>query len=164
MTIKIEKFIFPNIYNLLIFFLQYHLINHMKNEYINESITIKKESRFLESDEEEKITNIISIGDKDFKYVNLVTYSNGDMIIETSSDNSSKRMFYGIKSNGRPIFDSLEQNYKAYFLSIEADDFRSESEIFIAKLNKDHVEVKEYLVNIAKENNYAEIYKLILKK
>ena len=45
-------------------------------------------------------------------------------------------MFYGKKSNGRSLFNSLEQNYEAYFLTIEADDFSSESEIFIVKLNK----------------------------
>ena len=93
MKIKIKKFIFPYINYLFTLFLQYHLINHIKNEYINESLIIKNNSRFLECVEEEKISNIINIGDKYFKYVNLVTYTNGDMIIETSSDRSSKECF-----------------------------------------------------------------------
>ena len=51
------------------------------------------------------ITNIIWIGDKDFRYINFANYSNGDMIIETTSyPGNSKRMFYGLKNNGEYLF------------------------------------------------------------
>ena len=30
------------------------------------------------------ITNIIIIGDKDFRFINFVTYSNGDFVVETT--------------------------------------------------------------------------------
>ena len=53
----------------------------------------------------QRLNNIIWIGDKYFRYINLVTYSNGDLIVETSStEGTSKRMFYGIKKNGRSFF------------------------------------------------------------
>ena len=49
--------------------------------------------------------NIIWIGDKYFRHVNLATFSNVDLVVETSSSQANpKRMFYGIKSNGRSFF------------------------------------------------------------
>ena len=49
------------------------------------------------------LNNIICIGEKDFAYVNLATLSKGDMIVETTAiPGSSKRKFYGIKSDGGP--------------------------------------------------------------
>ena len=62
--------------------------------------------------------NIIRIGDKDFRYVNFANYSNGDIIVETTScPGNSKRMLYGIKSNGRPYYKYLEKrrNYISFF-------------------------------------------------
>ena len=44
------------------------------------------------------LNNIIWIGNNDFKYVNLASNSNGDLIIETTSNPSSpERKFYGLK-------------------------------------------------------------------
>ena len=51
------------------------------------------------------LTNIIRIGDKDFRYVNFATFSNGSMIIETTSFPGNKyRYFFGLQSNGLPFF------------------------------------------------------------
>ena len=51
------------------------------------------------------LTNIIWIGDKDFRYVNFAKLSNGDMVIETTSfPGNYKRMFYGLKNNGEYYF------------------------------------------------------------
>ena len=53
-----------------------------------------------------EITNIIWIGDIDFRYINFATFSNGDMIIETTSyPFNAKRMFYGLKQNGEYFFN-----------------------------------------------------------
>ena len=112
------------------------------------------------------LNNIITISDNNYRYVNIATYSNRDMIIETTSDQyNSKRMFYGIKSNGRPFFDYLET--ESYIWSIEVNEtnhYRYESEIFVAKIYDN----EEHLFSISKTNSYAEIYnfdnKTITKK
>ena len=53
----------------------------------------------------QELTSIITISDKDFKYINFANYSNGDMIIEiTSNPGSPKRMFYGLKKKRRIFF------------------------------------------------------------
>ena len=100
---------------------------------------------------------ITTIGDKDFRYVNFATFSNGDMIVETMSDKSSKRMFYGINSEGRPLFNSLSTGKKTNYYSIEPEEQqenRYESEIFIVTND----EGKEFLVNIEKNQSYIELY------
>ena len=83
------------------------------------------------------LNNIIWIGDTNFRYVNIVSYSNKDMIIETTSKpGNSKRMFFGIKNNGRGLFYK-NGNY-TYYYSIEASgqtgntgNIRYEAEIFM---------------------------------
>ena len=102
------------------------------------------------------LNNIICIGDNNFRYVNFATFSNGDMIVETTAiPGSAKRKFYGIKSNGEPLFDNQQ-----YFATIEVsnqhepDNERYEGEIFIAVIGD-----KEYLVSVAKgDNRYTELY------
>ena len=104
--------------------------------------------------------NIIWIGDSNFRFVNFATFSNEDIIIETtSSPGSSKRMFYGLSKNGRILFTK----YNSYNFSIEATNqigndgnIRSEAEIFIVKIN--NIDSKEYLVSIGKSNQYTELY------
>ena len=104
------------------------------------------------------LNNIIWIGDKDFRYVNFATYSNGDMIVETTSNpGNSKRMFYAIKKNGRSFFKSKTQNIKTKYYSMEAKDqknnkgnIRFEAEIFIATVYGSDNSVKEYLVMFLK--------------
>ena len=42
------------------------------------------------------LSNIIKIGDRDFRYVNFATYSNGDMLVETTAYPGNKfRYFFG---------------------------------------------------------------------
>ena len=80
------------------------------------------------------LSNIIKIGDKDFRYVNFASYSNGSMIVETTAHPGNKyRYFFGLKSNGLPFFDNSNH------YSIEANDqpgnedrYRFEAEIFAA--------------------------------
>ena len=184
MSIKIKNFFLSRFHYTLIFFLLYLLIKQVKNECGRETPILKGGSCYsLYCTEEEFkneickigngkiriqwLNNIIRIGDKDFRYVNIAEYSNGDMVIETTSGSSSKRMFYGIKSDGRPFFNSLIFRNKTYFLSIESNepnDYRVESELFVTKIVDDHLEVKEHLFSIAKGQNYAEIYKFNKKE
>ena len=56
------------------------------------------------------LNKIIRIGDLNYRYINLASYSNGDMIVETTAyPGTDKRVFYGIKSNGREFFKSAKQ-------------------------------------------------------
>ena len=55
---------------------------------------------------------IIIIGEEKFRYINFLTLSNGDMIIETSPyPANNKRIFYGLKSNGRYFFKKNVLNF-----------------------------------------------------
>ena len=104
------------------------------------------------------LNNIICLGDKDFRYVNFASFSNGSMIVEaTSIPDSPKRMFYGIQSDGEPLF-----NNKQYHTTIvisnqnESNNTRYEGEIFIVPING-----QEYVFSIGKGNNkYAELLDL----
>ena len=109
------------------------------------------------------ITNIIWVGEDDFRYINFANYSNGDMILETSScPGNSKRIFYGLKKNGEYFFE--KDGEKTPFFSINAKDqvdntnnARYESETFIIKFKEEGV-LKEYLVSMAKSAQYCELY------
>ena len=103
----------------------------------------------------QEITSIIRIGDKDFRYVNFANYSNGDMIVETTSNPpSSKRMFYGINQNGDYFFNNNGIQTPFYSLNA-ANAEKYETVIFATKIGKDN---KEYLVSISKNNEYCELY------
>ena len=101
------------------------------------------------------LNNIIWIGDKFFRFVNIATYSNGDMVIETtSSKGNKKRMFYGLKKDGRVFFTKNNSQY----YSIEANEvsIKYESEIFAAKINDNNK--KEYIISIGKLEHNTELY------
>ena len=57
------------------------------------------------------LNNIIIFGDINYRYISMASYSNGDMVIETTSyPGTNKRMFYGLKQNGRPFFKNKTNN------------------------------------------------------
>lgn len=79
------------------------------------------------------LNNIIWIGNNDFKYVNLASNSNGDLIIETTSNPSSpERKFYGLKRDGQPYFKN-NQYINSLIVSDQEgiDNGRFEGEIFL---------------------------------
>ena len=102
-----------------------------------------------------KITNIIWIGDKDFRYVSFANYSNGDMVVETTSNpSSSKRMFYGLKQNGEYFFN--KNGISTPFSSLDSENGEKlESEIFAIKVADTN---KEHLVSISMNDEYCELY------
>ena len=100
------------------------------------------------------ITNIIPFGDKNFNYVKIAYFSNNDMIAITTSDSSNKRMFYGLKENGRYYFTQNSNETPYYTFEID-NAARKEAELFVIKLNDNG---KEYLVSFANGNGYAELY------
>ena len=106
------------------------------------------------------LSNIIKIGDKDFRYVNFATYSNGSMIVETTAYPGNKYgYFFGLKSNGLPFFENSNH------YSIEVNDqpgnenrYRFEAENFAAIIDDNQYLGEEYLVSIPKGSQYSEMF------
>ncbi len=103
------------------------------------------------------LNNIICIGGLNFRYVNIATFSNGDLVVETTAiPGNSKRKFYGINTYGEPLFTNNQ-----YFCSIditgetESNNERYEAEIFFVTIDN-----KEYLVSIGRGEKYVELYDL----
>ena len=109
----------------------------------------------------QELTSIITISDKDFKYINFANYSNGDMIVETSSDPYNQtRMFYGIKSNGRPFFESKNNPNNLIYIKPKTNRKRIKlnAELFIANFYEGPK--KEYLISIGTNDTVYELYDL----
>ena len=102
------------------------------------------------------LNNIIFIGDKYYRYINFATYYNGDMVVETTSS-QQKRIFYGIKQNGRPYFtnktDNTETSYY-YIYFIDENIERYESDGIIIKPNDEN----EYYFSVSGNASNAEIF------
>ena len=68
--------------------------------------------------------NIIRIGGLAYRYINFGTYSNGDMVIETTFyPPKAHRYFYGLKKNRRPFFTNKTIQDEAPYNIIETKDF-----------------------------------------
>lgn len=111
------------------------------------------------------LTNIIQIGKLNYRYINFASFSNGDMIVETSAcPNEGARMFYGIKSDGSPLFKNENDNSQTYCYYIEVEGQtdtqgkRYESENSIIIINSGDDKGKEYLVSFGKTDQFAELY------
>ena len=111
------------------------------------------------------LTNIIKVGDLNFRYINSATNSNGDIILLISSNPPScVRKFYGLKNNGRFYFNN--KGFESQFFSFningeENDDQRKyEGEILFIELsnNNNNINNKEYLLSIAKWEAYTELF------
>lgn len=64
------------------------------------------------------LNNIIIFGEINFRYINLVTYLNGDFIALSSTNTPSpKRAFYGLKSNGRYLFKNNSEGTPFYYFN-----------------------------------------------
>ena len=107
--------------------------------------------------EKQWLNNIICIADGDdgYRYVNFANFSNGSMVVETTSlPGNPKRLFYGIDNNGLPLFKN-NQYHASIEINSQTTNYRFEAEIFMAKINN-----KQYLVSIGKGDKYAEVYDL----
>ena len=108
-----------------------------------------------------KLNNIIRLGDKDFTYNHISINSKGDMVIDTSSQSSKERKFYGLKKNGTPFFGN--SFYKT--LSVNTDKYkgRNPGEVLFIKYtkNNDYSNIEEFLAYIPQKNgndDYVEYY------
>ena len=110
------------------------------------------------------LTQIINIGELGYRYINIVSYSNGDMVFLASSfPRSNGRIFYGINKDGRPFFNNQSTNEKEYIYKMEVNQtdncYKYEGESSVIKLSgKNNNSGKEYLVSTSKRDSFIEIY------
>ena len=101
--------------------------------------------------------NIIIVGGFSFRYLNFISFSNEDMIFETSSfPTNNKRFFYGLKKNGRDYFkkNNSEEETPFYYLIAENEgEGKLESTNYNLMINN-----KEYIISIGRINSYTEIF------
>ncbi len=107
------------------------------------------------------LTNIIQIGHNNSRYINFVTTKNGGMIVETTAcPGDSKRIFYGLKSNGKGyFFDRLTNKETPFYIFNSATNFRYESAVSIIQISNNHTDNDNlYIINIAKSTYNTELY------
>ena len=57
------------------------------------------------------LNNIIIFGELNYRYLAFGSYSSGDMVVQTTRfPTSTKRIFYGLQQNGRPLFTNKTDN------------------------------------------------------
>ena len=124
--------------------------------------TIKAETSQTSINKDQKITRIINIGDLNYRYMDFASYSNGDMVVETTSfPQERRRMFYGLKTNGRPFFKDKSNNKETpyYSINVESNDFVKFESVGIAiKLSNIENNGKEYFFSISKLECNAELF------
>ena len=102
------------------------------------------------------LTNIIWIGEENSRFINFANY-NDDMVIEVSSEPAnSKRIFYGLKSDGSYFFTETEDHQLIMNVQNQEgneDNSRYYAENFYVRLTEN-----EYLVSVANEDQYFEAY------
>ena len=98
------------------------------------------------------LNNIIIIGDKDFRYINFMTTSKGEMIINSVSYPSKNyNIFYGINSKGKPLFNNSNNNNNYIIKKTTQILERYESEIGLLKITGDTDTDKEYLISFGRK-------------
>ena len=105
------------------------------------------------------LNNIILIGVENCYYANFAEFSNGDMVILTEDTScSATRYFYGLKNNGRPFFNT-SNNEESEFFSINSQSSCSvehDRDVFTIKTN---LTQEEYVLNIQKKDvGYVELF------
>ena len=64
------------------------------------------------------INNLIIFGENPYRYLSYATYSNDDIVIESACyPLKQKRMFYGLKKDGRPFFINKTNSKETPFYS-----------------------------------------------
>ena len=98
------------------------------------------------------LNDIEPVSNNDYLYLDIITLSKGALLIETSSyPEENKRIFYGIKKNGRPLFTESDTLKETSFKSVITSQGRQESFIFNIKLNGTEDD-KEYVISVPKDH------------
>ena len=150
--------IFFSLFNLFIIFPKYTQLNECSQDdpclKIGECNIEKNKTHY----ENCKISNIIKVGEKNFSYLSFASYQNEDLIFSTTAyPSNTKRIFWGIKKNGRPFFKN-ETAYLNIMYSNSNDTENYEFQSIIIKLSKEENKEKEYLLRVGKIKSNAEIY------
>ena len=112
------------------------------------------------------ISNLIIIGSKDYRYINIASDESNNMVIQTSKfEGSGDRLFYGLKNNGRFLFMNGENEfpYLSYIIDGEATEKQQRFEgescfIRLCNSNNPSIDEKNYFLSIAKADQYAELF------
>ena len=105
------------------------------------------------------LNNIIIIGDRDFRYINFMTTSKGEIIIyNVAYPSKNYRIFFGMNSKGDPIFKDLNNNNNYIIKKNVSNLIRYESDISLLKVTGDTDQNKEYLVSFGKSKVVTEIF------
>ena len=114
------------------------------------------------------LSNIIILGSQDYRYININSNKNGDLVILTTKfTGTGERLFYGLKKNGRFLFkneNSNEYPYLIFNISGEetSDQQKFESESFFIQLSNsdESIDGNEYYLSMAKADQYTEMFDL----
>ena len=112
------------------------------------------------------LNNIIYLEDVYYKYLNIETSENGDLLVEVSchpKDNT--RAFYGLTKEGNGFFRNGNQEtafYKTEINDTEGNG-RFEAEIFAFKLDSNSDD-RIYLLSYSKGRQFVEVYDFYQKK
>ena len=125
---------------------------------------LKKNCRISDNNSKLKqITNLIILGGKNYRLININSNLKNDLIIQVSEySNYGERIFYGLKNNGRYLFkDENQKEYPISTFNIEGEvdlyqkNFGGESSFI--KISNDN----EFFINIAKEDQNTEIFNFV---
>ena len=109
------------------------------------------------------LNNIILVGEKDFRFVNLISSLNGELLLSTSSSFPNRdRIYFGIDPIGNPIFNDKSIIKKSVVRNVRNNNiYRYESQPGLIKINDDNKQNKEYFINIGINKTYTEIFDYI---
>ena len=111
------------------------------------------------------LTNVIILGQKNNGIINIKSNKNNDMIIQISANNiPNERNFYGIKSDGRNLFDNEAKEYYSFLKYNVLDEetvyqqFEGESSFIQLSSDDDSINGEEYFLNIGIGDQYTELF------
>ena len=108
------------------------------------------------------INNLIIFGEGTYRYLSYGIFDNDDIVIEsTCYPLRQKRMFYGLKRDGRPFFKNKTNNKETPFYSkvmAGEDNKMTESTSAIVKMIDNENNEKEYFLSLSKWGGHAELF------
>ena len=107
------------------------------------------------------LNNFRDFGEYAYRSISISLSSKGDMIVESTNDpKSSKRLFYGLKENGRPLFKNktTDEDTPLYSINSPSSSGNYQLESYVIKLSGEHNDGKEYFFSLSKRSSLAEIF------
>ena len=118
------------------------------------------------------LNDIIKVGGISYRYVNLALSSKNDLFLQTTANpNKNENCFFGIKSNGRPYFNSVGGSTSIIYIKYNISSLKSRSRgqainVLLNDVddNDSNNNKNEYLMSIGKDDNNVELFDLDLKQ